>query len=53
MLEVKLNDDITHKYPDGSSWEIDDGRLIISDENGDECGCYSAGRWIFIRKVSE
>ncbi len=52
MLEVMLAYDQFHKYPDGSSWEVDDGMLVISDKEGEQSGHYSIGQWIYVRKVS-
>lgn len=39
-----------HKYPENSTWEIDDGYLRIQNSEGDNIAYYNIGQWFYVRK---
>lgn len=49
-ITVSLEDGV-HKYPEKSTWEINDGYLTIMDEQGDNIADYNIGRWKHVSKI--
>lgn len=44
-------DDGVHKYPENSTWEINDGYLTIKNEEGDDIANYNIGQWKHVSKT--